>query len=125
MNKPFSFTYFAFVMFFVAGCKTIIPAKPYCVLEEIPDRSKWRDSNAEVCIQFSGDSAQYWIDGYRNESACCWTLHHLRHEPHRCVFLCEAPQAEWFMSRKGDAIQLEKNSTGRKLPQSYTFTRVP
>ena len=123
MNMSISGIYIALSVVFIAGCQSLPQCG--CVLNGIPDNSEWRDRDSEVSIQFSGKTAQYWIDGFKNEPDCCWTIRHIRHEPYRCVFLCDSPQAEWFVSREGETLKVEKNSKDRLLPQSYSFTRVP
>ncbi len=99
-----------------------------CVLDSISSGSQWFDADAEVRMTFLGNGiAEYWLDGHRNEPACCWRLHHLRHEDGRCVFQCESPKAEWFVSvssppNRQKTLKVEKNAIGRNLPLSYVFT---
>lgn len=129
----------------VCGCKTFpsteqspvdpplpsLPQPPHripCVLDSIPSGSQWFAADAEVRMTFLGNGiAEYWLEGHRNDPACCWRLHHLCHEDGRCVFQCESPKAKWFVSVSSPSngqttLKVEKNAIGRNLPLSYVFT---
>ena len=107
------------------------PQRMPCVLDSIPSGSQWFDADAEVRIRFLDNGlAEYWLDGHRDDPTCCWRLNHLRHENGRCVFQCESPRAEWFVSicsppNGHKTLKLEKNAVGRNLPLSYEFTQSP
>lgn len=135
MKMIFGIIGFACVLLIETGCQSIPSESPFpetdspssahgktvCVLDGIGTGSEWVDSTAEVRIRFAENTAEYWIDGYQNDPSCRWELYHVRHTPHHCVFLCEAPHAEWFLSRTGTTVTMRKNVEGRKLPQSYSF----
>ena len=102
------------------------PAKPFCVLDSIPENSEWLDAEEEMRIRFSGRLAEYWVEGRREDPASRWTLQHVGHDDGKCVFRCDSPSAEWFVSvckRKDgrSVVRLEKNATGRLLVKSYEF----
>lgn len=108
--------------------ETLVSEHEPCVLDEILTDSEWYDKDNEVRIHFSGKDAQFWIEGHKNDPACRWQLRHVRHDAEngRCVFLCDTPAAEWFVSMpekhpSGLSIRLTKNMQGRTLPQEYVF----
>jgi len=97
----------------------------FCVLNLIPENSEWFDAEEEMRIRFSGKSAEYWVNGHRKDPACCWTLRHARHGRGKCVFQCDSPSSEWFVSvGRADGqgvVRLEKNAVGRPLAKTYEF----
>lgn len=103
------------------------PAKPqFCVLGLIPENSEWLDAEEEMRIRFSGKSAEYWVDGHRKDPACRWMLQHASHGRGKCVFQCDSPFSEWFVSvgkaaDGQDVVRLEKNAAGRPLAMTYEF----
>jgi hypothetical protein len=103
--------------------------KQFCVLYSIPDGSRWFDAENEVAILFFDGGAEYWINGRRGDAACTWRLKHCRHDIGRCVFKCDAPNAEWFVSVTNNAngekaVCLDKNVSSRTLPVTYHFSRA-